>query len=141
VEIILDVVLQSLLSGGPILLLHFLIAVAMLAAGAMIYQIVTPWHELEQIRAGNNAAALSFAGVLIGLAIPLAVAMSASVNAWDIIIFGAVAIILQLVVYVVADLMLKDLPRRIEDGQMSAAILLVAIKLSVSLMTAAAVSG
>ena len=113
----------------------------MLALGAVIYVMVTPYHEIDLIRQGNKSAALSFAGVLVGLAIPLASAMAGSVNAYDILIFGALALVLQLLAYRIADLVLKDLPKRIEADEIGAAITLVAVKLSIALLNAAAVSG
>ena len=137
----MDAVIQSFIAGIPFLLLHFSLTLAMLALGAVIYVMLTPYHEIELIRDGNIAASISFAGVLVGLAIPLAFAMAASVNAFDIIIFGAVTIVLQLLAYRLTDLVLKDLPNRIIDGEISAAITLVGIKLSISAINAAAVSG
>jgi putative membrane protein len=137
----LDAVIQSLLSGLPFLLLHFGLTLLMLALGAVLYVMITPYREIELIRQGNRSAALSFAGALVGLAIPLAASLKGSVNAYDIIVFGAVALALQLLAYRIADLVLKDLPERIKADEIGAAILLVAIKLSISLITAAAVSG
>jgi putative membrane protein len=66
--------------------------------------------------------------------------MAGSVNAFDILIYGAVSIILQLVAYRITDLVLKGLPQRIEGGEMSAAITMFGIKISISLINAAAVS-
>ena len=66
--------------------------------------------------------------------------MAGSGNAFDILIYGAVSIILQLVAYRITDLVLKGLPQRIEDGEMSAAITMFGIKISISLINAAAVS-
>ncbi len=137
----MEAVFQSLLAGLPVLLLHFVLTVLMLALGAVLYVMMTPYHEIDLIKAGNIAASISFGGVLIGMAIPLAVAMAGSVNAYDILIFGAVTIALQLLAYRVTDLVLKDLPKRIIAGEISAAILLVAVKLSISVINAAGVSG
>lgn len=137
----MDAVIQSFLAGIPFLLLHFGLTLAMLGLGAVIYVMMTPYHEIELIRDGNVAASISFAGVLVGLAIPLAFAMAASVNAMDIIVFGAVTIVLQLLAYRLTDLVLRDLPKRIVDGEISAAIALVGIKLSIAAINAAAVSG
>ncbi len=137
----MDAVIQSFLSGLPILLLHFVLTLLMLGAGAVIYHMVTPYHEVDLIKEGNLAAAVSFGGVLVGMAIPLAVNMAGGVNAFDILIFGALAIALQLLAYRITDLVLKDLPARISAGEVSAAITLVAIKLSISVINAAAVSG
>jgi len=137
----LDAVIQSFLSGLPFLLLHFGLTLLMLALGAVIYVMVTPYHEIDLIRQGNKSAALSFAGVLVGLAIPVAASLKGSVNAYDILIFGALALVLQLLAYRIADLVLKDLPERIKADEIGAAIMLVSIKLSISLINAAAISG
>ena len=136
----MDAVIQSFLSGLPILLLHFALTLIMLTLGAIIYVMVTPYHEIDLIKKGNTAAALSLAGALVGMGIPLSVAMAGSVNAFDILIYGAVAIILQLVAYRITDIVIKGLPQRIENGEVSAAITMVGIKLSISLINAAAVS-
>ncbi len=137
----MEAVFQSFLAGLPVLLLHFVLTVLMLALGAVLYVMMTPYHEIDLIKAGNVAASISFGGVLIGMAIPLAVAMAGSVNTYDILIFGAVTIALQLLAYRITDLVLNDLPKRIIAGEISAAILLIAVKLSISVINAAGVSG
>lgn len=137
----MEAVWQSFLAGAPILILHFAVTLALLALGAVIYMKTTPYHELDLIRDGNTAASISLAGVLLGLAIPLAAAMAESVNTIDLLIFGGLAIILQLVAYRIADLVIRDLPQRIVDGQISAAIWLASVKLSIAAVNAAAVGG
>ena len=136
----MDAVIQSFLSGLPILLLHFSLTIFMLGLGAIIYVLVTPYHEIKLIKKGNSAAALSLSGALIGMGIPLSVAMAGSVNAFDILVYGAVSLVLQLVAYRVTDFVLKGIPERIENGEISAAITMVGIKISISLINAAAVS-
>ena len=136
----MDAVIQSFMSGLPILLLHFSLTMLMLGLGAIIYVLVTPYHEIKLIKQGNSAAALSLSGALIGMGIPLSVAMAGSVNAFDILVYGAVSLVLQLVAYRVTDFVLKGIPERIENGEISAAITMVGIKISISLINAAAVS-
>ena len=134
-------VLQSLLSGLPILVMHFLVTVVMLVIGIRVYTFITPYDEFDLIRGGNVAAAVSLAGACLGLAIPLAFCMAASVNTLDIVLWGAAALAIQLLGFRVTDWLLKDLPSRIVAGEMGAAILLVGVKLSVALINAAAVAG
>ena len=67
--------------------------------------------------------------------------MAGSVGVWDIVLWGLVTLVIVLVVYRVIDFLMKDLPRRIELGELGPAILLAAVKLGVSIITAAAVSG
>jgi putative membrane protein len=137
----MEAVLESLTAGFPVLLLHFLVTVTMLAAGVAIYLWMTPYPELQLIRDGNIAAAISLGAAILSLAIPLAFSMSVSVSVVDIIAWGLVALAILLIVYRVIDFLMKDLPKRIEDGEMGPALLLASVKLSVAAITAAAVSG
>jgi putative membrane protein len=137
----MDAVIQSFLAGFPVLLLHLAVTLGMLGLGVTIYHLVTPYHELRLIRNGNTAAALSISGAIVGLAIPLAICMATSVNVWDIVIWGIVTLLIQILAYRIGDALLKDLPTRIENGEMGAAILVVGIKIAIALINAAAVSG
>jgi len=106
-----------------------------------IYQLITPLREMTLIRAGNTAAATSFAGAILGLSIPLAFCMATSVGVLDIVIWGLVALFIQLMTFRLLDIFLKELPKRIENGEMGAAILVVAVKLAVGMINAAAIAG
>ena len=75
------------------------------------------------------------------MAIPLAICMATSVSVWDIVIWGVVTLLIQILAYRIADAMLKDLPTRIENGEIGAAIMVVGIKLSVAFINAAAIAG
>ena len=136
----MDVVIQSFLVGFPVLILHSSVTLAMLAMGVFFYVKITPYDEIDLVRAGNSAAAVSLAGAIIGLAIPLAFSMASSVTIWEILIWGPVTLFLQLIAFRLTDLMLKDLPKRITDGEMGAALLLISIKLAVAAINAAAVT-
>lgn len=137
----MDPVLESFFAGFPVLIGHFALTLAILATGVATYMWITPYHELTLIKAGNTAAAVSLSGAIVGLALPLAFAMATSVSALDILIWGAVTLIVQLAAYRVADLLLRGLPARIENDETGAAILVVGVKLALASINAAAVSG
>lgn len=134
-------VILSFLAGFPVMLLHATVTFAMLAAAIYIYVKITPYDEIKLIRDGNTAAAVSIAGAIIGLALPLAFSMASSISVWEVLIWGPVTLVLQLIAYRLTDLVLKDLPKRIVDGEMGPAIFLVSIKLAASVVNAAAVTG
>ena len=136
----MEAALHSFLAGIPFLLTHFAVSIAMLVAGVLVYMWITPHDEMALIRDGNSAAAVSLGGAILGLAIPLSICMANSASVWDIVIWGMVTLVLQLATFKVIDLWLKDLSKRIEDGEIGTAILLVSIKLGVALINAAAVS-
>ncbi len=136
----MDPVMQSFLAGFPVLLLHLLITLAMFAAAVTVYLFITPYREIRLIQAGNTAAAVTLAGAIVGLALPLAFCMASSVSYWDIAIWGCVALSIQLITYRIADLLLKGLPVRIQNDEIGPAILVVSIKLAVGIFNAAAVA-
>ncbi|HEY4584789.1 MAG TPA: DUF350 domain-containing protein [Brevundimonas sp.] len=133
--------LQAFATGFPILMLHLVVTFGLLAAGAAVYALLTPWREIALIRQGNPAAAVAFAGVLVGLAVPLAVSLSVSTSIRDIAIWGVATVVLQLLAFRVVDFLLHGLPQRIEKGEVSAAVVLAGAKLSTALILAAALTG
>jgi len=133
--------LQAFATGFPILMLHLLVTFGLLGVGAAVYALLTPWREIALIRQGNAAAALAFAGVLLGLAIPLAVSLSVATSIRDIAIWGVATVVLQLLAFRVVDMLLTGLPQRIEKGEVAAAVVLAGAKLATALILAAALTG
>ena len=133
--------LDAWASGFPLTLLHVAVALVILIGGAAVYALVTPHREIQLIREGNAAAALSFGGVLVGIALPLAFALAASTSVIEIVLWGVTTIVVQLALFWLVDLVLRGLPQRIRQGEIAAAALLVAAKLAVAAILAAAVSG
>ena len=137
----MDAAIQSFLAGIPFLLSHFGVTVLMLVIGVFIYMWITSHDESKLRREGNTAAAVSLAGAILGLAIPLGFCLASSVNVYDIVIWGIVTLVIQLATFWIIDIWLRDLSKRIEEGQVGTAILLVSVKLAVASINAAAVSG
>ena len=132
--------LDAWATGFPVTLLHVGVTLAILAAGAALYALLTPHREIQLIREGNTAAAVSFGGVLVGLALPLAFAMAASTSLVEIGLWGATTTAVMMALFWLTDLMLHGLPQRIREGEVAAAVLLVSAKLAVAAVLAAAVT-
>ena len=135
----MDAVITSLYNGLPIFMLHGGTAILMLIVGAYIYSKITPWNELDLIMQGNTAAAVSFSGAILGIAIPLAAALSSSISIWEIVVWGSVAIILQITVFLILDLVLLNLSEQIKANKIAAGIFIASNKIALALMNAAAV--
>ena len=135
----MDAVITSLYNGLPIFMLHGGTAILMLIAGAFIYSKITPWNELELIMEGNTAAAVSLSGAILGIAIPLAAALSSSISICEIVVWGSVAIILQITVFLILDLVLPDLSEQIKANKIASGIFIASNKIALALMNAAAV--
>jgi len=130
--------IQAFAAGFPVFLAHAGVTVVILFAAAALYVLLTPHKEITLIREGNTAAAVSLGGVLLGLAIPLSASLRASTNVIEIGLWGAVTVVVQLLVFRLVDMLLRGLPKRIQDGEVSAAALLVGAKIATALIIAAA---
>jgi putative membrane protein len=130
--------IQAFAAGFPVFLLHVSVTMAILIAAAATYVLLTPHKEITLIREGNTAAAISLAGVLLGLAIPLSASLKASTNVIEIGLWGAVTVVVQLLIFRLVDMILRGLPKRIQEGEVSAAALLVGAKLATAVILAAA---
>lgn len=134
-------VLDSVAAGLPVLLTHFATTIAIFAVGLGIYLAVTPYRELTLVRTGNVAAGICLAGAMVGLAVPLAATMAKSVNVPDILVWGGIAVALQLLTFGIVSALLRPLPRSIDDGHVAPALVLAASQLSIGAINAAAMIG
>ncbi|WP_333586962.1 DUF350 domain-containing protein [Phenylobacterium sp.] len=132
--------IQAFAMGFPTTLLHAGVSILILFLAASLYVLLTPHKEVRLIREGNAAAALSLGGVLVGLAAPLALSLNSSTSVVEVAIWGVSTVMVQLLVFRLVDLLLRGLPQRIQDGEVSAAALLVGAKLATALILSAAVA-
>lgn len=137
----MSIQIQAFANGFPVALLHALLTLLILAVAAALHALLSPAHEIGHIRDGNPAAALSFGGVLLALAGPLAVAMLTSTSLAELGLWGAATALTALIVFRLVDAILAGLPQRVQEGDVSAAALLAAAKLAVAIVLAAAVAG
>ncbi|ACE83265.1 DUF350 domain-containing protein [Cellvibrio japonicus] len=127
----------SSLAGLPAFLAYFALAIVLLLIFIRVYTWVTPQDELALIRANNTSAALAFGGALIGFAWPLSSAITNSLSLVDCAIWGAVALVVQVLTFVVLRFSLKQLPERITQGEVAAGAFSGAAAIAVGMLNAA----
>jgi putative membrane protein len=132
--------LNAFVSGFPDFIIQLGVALGLFVASLVIYVLMTPHKELALIRAGNPSAALAFAGVVVGLAIPLGSCLAYAFGLWDLLIWGVVTLLLQLVAFRFADIFLRGLPRSIAEGDVAAAVFLMSIKIGLALIISGALA-
>jgi len=135
----LETTLTSL-AGVPAFLAYFTLAVVLVLIFIRLYTWVTPHDELALIRDNNSAAALAFGGALVGFSLPLSSAITNSLSLLDCALWGAIALIVQVLTFFVLRVSLKQLPERITKGETAAGVLSAATAISVGFINAACMS-
>ena len=109
----METALNSLAAGLPWLIFYLIVVTVIYLLGIIIYTKLTPHKELELIQNGNMAAAVSFAALVIGLALPLAACLVNKFGLIDVAIWGTVSLFLQLFLFRVTDAIFRGMPERI----------------------------
>lgn len=134
-----DSILASV-AGLPEFVSFFVLSVLLMLLFIRFYSWLTPHDEFGLIRANNPAAALAFAGALLGFAIPLASAVEHSISLLDCAIWGAIALLVQVVTFAAVRFALKELPERITRGEMAAGVFSAGCSLAVGMINAASMT-
>jgi putative membrane protein len=128
------------LSGLPYFLLYFGIAVGLVALYLFVYAFVTAHNEFALIRQNVLSAAVSLGLSLIGFALPLSSAIVHARNVIELIVWGVVALIVQIVVYWLVRLVVPNLSERIASGELASALFLGAASLAAGVINAASMT-
>lgn len=122
----------------PHFLAYFGCAVALAVAFLVLYVMITPHREFALIREGNAAAATQLTGTFLGFAIPVAVVIGNSVSIPDMLIWGAVAAIVQLLVFfIISRLVFKSISDRITEKCIASGIFVGGMGLGIGVLQAA----
>ena len=133
--------IQAFQDGALAFLLAFGSAGLALIVFKYAYQLATPHNELKLIREGNQCAAVTLGGAMIGFAIPVAMSMSQAHNLAEFFAWAVLAGIIQIVTFIIVrTLVVKDLAARIERGEFSTAIYLASLSIAVGLLNAASMT-
>ena len=134
-------IFTTLGEGLPVLIGQFATTLALLGVGIACFMVITPFDERRMVNQGNPAGGIVVAGTLVALAIPLATTLATSAVVLDILIWGLVALAIQLLTFVVTTLLVRGLRTMIEAGNIAAALVLTGIQIAVALLNAGAMAG
>lgn len=128
------------MQGLPDFATYFGMGLGFMVLYVVLYLYATPHREITLIRGDNLPAAVVLAGALLGFAVPLASALRIASGLLDVAAWAFMALIAQLAAYALVALLLKDFSRRINRGEMAAAVLAASMHLGVGLINSAAMS-
>ncbi|NBV16541.1 DUF350 domain-containing protein [Janthinobacterium sp.] len=121
-------------------LIHLLLAAALLIVFFIIYTRVTPYDEVLLIRQGNQAAALSLGGAMLGFSATVASSLMHTADYQQFFAWAFGAMLVQLLAYVVTTRLLRMSKDQIESNNSAFGGLLAAISLSIGAINAACIS-
>src|SRR4051812_19955658 len=113
--------LQSL-AGLPAFLAYFCTAIVAVVVYLFVYIRVTPHNEFQLIRDNDPAAAIALGLSLLGFSLPLVSAIAHAANVLDCLIWGVIALAVQIVVYFLVKIPIPNLSGRIAAGEMASPI-------------------
>ena len=121
-------------------LIHLVLAAMLLAAFFVVYTRVTPADEVLLIRQGNQAAALSLGGALIGFSITVGSALMHTANYQEFFAWAFGAMVVQVLAYAVTTRLLKMAKDQIESNNSAFGGLMGAISVSIGVINGACIS-
>jgi putative membrane protein len=131
--------MDKYLANLPAFIEWWSLAALLSFAFAAIYLFITPQREMRLIlHQGNVSAAVCFCGALLGYVLPLASALVHGDSLLDFLLWGLVAMLVQILVYFVMRLLIRNLTSYIEEDRIAVAILVATVSLGSGILNAAA---
>ena len=128
------------LNGLPWFLAYLGTAVVLTLIYMAVYMWVTPHQEIKLIRENNMAASLACAGSLIGFCLPLASAIAHSAALVDCVVWGVIALVVQIIIFFLVRLPIPRISERIEKGETASGLWLGAASLAGGILNAASMT-
>jgi putative membrane protein len=125
------------LVGLPAFLSYFGSAIVLLLLFGFIYTQLTTHDEFALIRQGKAAAAIALGGSLLAFVLPLCSAIVHSVSLLDFLVWGGIALVIQLATFFGVRLFVPGLSQRINANETAAGIFVALASIAVGAVNAA----
>ncbi len=132
--------INEFLSNLTAFFAFFAVSAVLTIAFTLIYWRITKHDEFKLIKEKSTAAAIAFSGSLIGFALPLVSVMVNSNKIIEMILWGGVAMIVQIGVYFFVRWPMPRISERIEENEIAAGIWLGAASLAGGMLNAASMT-
>lgn len=119
---------------------YLLAACALLAVFLFVYTRVTPYREVELIRAGKLAPAISLGGALIGFSLTLASSVQHNDSLIMFIVWALAAMVVQVLAYALLSRAIAGMAEALEADNVAMGTLMGSVALAVGLVNAASLA-
>lgn len=120
-------------------LIYLAVSLALLIVGLFLMEITTKVKEFSLMAQGNKAASYVLGGRLLGLAIVLYSALANSISLVDMVIWGAVGIAAQIIVFYLTEWLTPrrfNVSQSIEEDNRAVGLFLLLLSLSIGIVIA-----
>ncbi|MFP7299182.1 DUF350 domain-containing protein [Neobacillus niacini] len=120
-------------------LLYLAVSLALLMVGLFLMEITTKVKEFALMAKGNKAASYVLGGRLLGLAIVLYSALAHSISLVDMIVWGAVGIAAQIIVFYLTEWVTPrrfNVSKSIEEDNTAVGLFLLLLSVSIGIVIA-----
>lgn len=120
-------------------LVYLGVALLLLLIGMILFEkSTTKINEFQLIREKNISAALSLGGKLIGLAFVLGSSIEHSISLLDMVIWGAIGIVAQIITFIIAELVTIrfSINQAIKEDNRAVGVILFTLSISVGWVVA-----
>lgn len=127
---------MTILATLPLFLAYFALASLLMIAFVLIYTKITPYDEFALIKQGLIAPAISLSGTILGFVIALASVIKNSVDLVDMVAWGVVAGLVQLLAFGVVRLGFRGLTDDINQNNTAKALVLGVVSVAFGVLNA-----
>ncbi|MFS0779350.1 DUF350 domain-containing protein [Neobacillus sp. 3P2-tot-E-2] len=120
-------------------LIYLAVSLALLLVGLFLMEITTKVKEFALMAKGNKAASYVLGGRLLGLAIVLYSALANSISLVDMVIWGAVGIAAQIIVFYLTEWLTPrrfNVSQSIEENNTAVGLFLLLLSVSIGIVIA-----
>ncbi|MFJ5758641.1 DUF350 domain-containing protein [Neobacillus sp. NPDC093182] len=120
-------------------IIYLAVSLALLLVGLFLMEITTKVKEFALMAKGNKAASYVLGGRLLGLAIVLYSALANSISLVDMVIWGAVGIAAQIIVFYLTEWLTPrrfNVSQSIEENNTAVGLFLLLLSVSIGIVIA-----
>src|SRR5690348_16794460 len=119
-------------------LLYLAISIGLLCIGLFLMEVTTKVKEFSLMAKGNKAASYALGGRLLGLAIVLYSTAANSISFLDMVLWGAIGILAQIIVFYLAEWLTPrfNINQSIEEDNQAVGLFLMFLSISIGIVIA-----
>ncbi|GGH86708.1 putative membrane protein [Pullulanibacillus pueri] len=124
-------------------LLYFVVSIVVVLIGVGLFGLITTkYKDWDEIADGNTAVALSVGGKIIGLSIVLMFAILQGETVSITLLWGAVGVVLQIVIYFLFDLLTPrfSVQQKLKEGNVAVGIISCCVSLGLGFVIGASIT-